>query len=148
MIGALMLRIGSRRGWAAVNRRDLDHFDSLIAEDIVYDVAGEPPLGGHFVGKAAWREANERWMEPLASFRFRVLNEALTRPLALGLTNVVLTEYELIERTRDGRELRTRGIDVSEIRRGKVVAERNYLFDLEAEAALRRPSSEAGPSEL
>jgi ketosteroid isomerase-like protein len=147
MIGALVLRVGSRRGWKAFNHRDLDYFEPYISDDIVYEVAGDPPLGGRFVGKAAWRQANDRWMEPLASFRIRVVNEGLTHPFALGLSNTVLTEYELTERTHDGRELRTRGVDVSEIRRGKVVSERNYLLNLEGEAALRRsPSDSVSPS--
>jgi ketosteroid isomerase-like protein len=144
MIGAILVRIGNRRGWKAVNRRDLEYFEPYVSEGIVYDVAGPPPFGGRFVGKLAWREANQRWMDALASFEFRVIHEALTHPFALGFSNTVLTEYELLETTPDGRTFRTRGIDVSEIRRGKVVAERNYLFDLEAEAAIHRPAPLVG----
>lgn len=140
MIGALLLRLGSARGWRAFNRRDLDYFERYVADDIVYETAGRSPLGGRFVGKAAWREANQRWMDSLASFRFTVRHEGLTHPYALGLTNTVLTEYELMQTTKDGRAFRTRGIDVSEMRRGKIVAERNYLFDLAGSEALLQPA--------
>jgi ketosteroid isomerase-like protein len=141
MIGAMVLRIGNRRGWKAFNRGDLAYFDRYLADDVVYEVAGRPPFGGRFVGKTAWHEANRRWMDSVAAFRIRVVHEGLTHPFALGLTNTVLTEYELIERTPDGRTFRTRGIDVSEIRRGKLVAARNYLFDQEGEAALHAPTT-------
>jgi ketosteroid isomerase-like protein len=144
MIGAILTRIGNRRAWKAMNRRDLDYFDRYVADEVVYDVAGRPPLGGRFVGKAAWRGANQRWMDSLESFKFRVIHEALTNPFALGFTNTILTEYEVIETARDGRTLRMRGIDVSEMKRGKLVAERNYMFDLEAEAGIRQPGSPRG----
>ena len=141
MIGAILTRVGNRRAWKAFNRRDLDYFEPYLADGVVYEVAGRPPIGGRFVGKAAWREANQRWMDSLASFEIRVIHEALTNPFALGFSNTILTEYEAVETTRDGQTLRTRGIDVSKMKRGKLVAERNYTFDLEAEEAIRQPAS-------
>lgn len=138
MIGALVLKLGLGRAWRAFNRRDLDYFDRYIADDIVYEVAGPPPLGGRFVGKKAWREANQRWMDAIPFFKVRVVHEALTNPLALGLTNTVMTEYELIEKTPDGRVLRQRCIDISELRRGRTVRERQYWFDVDGEAAIRK----------
>jgi len=136
MIGALMMRIGSRRGWAAFNRRDLDYLDRYVADEVVYELQGPPPFGGRFIGKAAWRAANRRWMDALGSFRADVRHLALTRPFAFGLTNTVITEYDLVMTSRDGRTTRTLCVDVSEIQRGKLVAERNYTFDLDAAYAV------------
>jgi len=136
VIGAFFMRIGSRRGWAAFNRRDLDYFDRYVADEVVYDVQGPPPFGGRFIGKAAWRAANRRWMDAVGSFRADVRHLALSRPFALGLTNTVITEYDLVMTSRDGTTTRTLCVDVSEIRRGKLVAERNYTFDLDAAVAV------------
>jgi len=139
MIGALLMKLGARRGWDAMNRRDLDYVERYMADDVVIEIPGRPPIGGRFVGRKACREATERWMDSLASFEYRVVHLAVTNPLALGLTNTVLTEFVLVETTLDGRTHRARGIDVSEMKRGKLVAGRTYIFDLEAEEAIRRP---------
>jgi hypothetical protein len=103
MIGAILTRIGVRRGWEAANRRDLDYLDRYVADEAVIEIPGRPPIGGRFVGKAAFREANQRWMDSLASFEYRVINVALTNPFALGLSNTIFTEFELVETTHDGR---------------------------------------------
>ena len=137
MIGAIVMKIGARRAWDAFNRRDLDYLERSMAEDVVVEIPGRPPIGGRFVGRKACREANQRWMDSLASFEWRVIHLAVANPLALGLTNTVLTEFELLETTHDGRSHRGRGVDVSELKRGKLVAGRTYMFDLEAEEAIR-----------
>ncbi len=137
MIGAIVMKMGVRRAWAAANRRDLDYLLRYVADDAVMEVPGRPPVGGRFVGREAWRAWFERWLAGLSTFRFRVIHEALTKPLALGLSNTVLTEFELEATTLDGRTFRGRGVDVSEMVRGKWVADRTYVFDLEAEEAMR-----------
>ena len=124
MIGAILVKIGARRGWDAANRRDLDYLERYMAEDMVMEMPGRRPIGGRFVGRQACREANQRWMDSLASFEYRPIHIAVTNPLALGLTNTVLTEFELLETTHDGRTHRGRGVDVSELKRGKWVAGR------------------------
>jgi hypothetical protein len=63
------------------------------------------------------------------SYHYRVLHAALDRPWALGLTNTVITEFELTETDAAGETRVSRGIDVSEMRNGKLVAERTYRFD-------------------
>ncbi len=137
MFGAIILKMGTGRGWAAVNRRDLEPLLKYVTDESVMEVPGRPPWGGTFVGKAAWRAWFEAWFAGLASFRFRVLHEALTNPFALGFTNTILTEFELEGTTRDGRTFRGRGVDVSEMRGGKYVADRTYVYDLEGEEQLR-----------
>ena len=141
MIGALLLKIGAHRAWEAMNRRDLDYLDRNMAEDVVIEIPGRPPVGGRFVGRAAVREATQRWMDSLASFEYRVIHEAVTNPLAIGLSKTVLTEFELVESTHHGRTHRARGIDVSEVKGGKLVADRTYIFSLEAEEAIRPPAA-------
>ncbi len=137
MVGAIILKLGARRGWAAVNRRDLEPLLKYVTDESELVVPGRPPWGGTFVGRDAWRAWFEAWFAGLASFRFRVLNEALTRPFAIGFTNVVLTEFELEATTRAGLTFRGRGVDVSEMRGGKYVSDRTYAFDLTDEEHAR-----------
>jgi hypothetical protein len=135
MIGALILKLGTGRGWDAVNRRDLDYFERYLADDVILEQPGPPPIGGRNVGRAAWRRAMQAWMDALPSFHYRVLHVALDKPWALGLTNTVISEFEVTETDAQGHTRIARGVDVSEMRRGKLVAERTYMFDPEAEYA-------------
>jgi len=137
VIGAILMKVGARRAWAAANRRDLDYLLRYVADDAVMEVPGRPPVGGRFVGREAWRAGLERWQAGLSSFRYHLIHVALRNPFALGLTNTVFTEFELEETALDGRTVTVRGVDVSEMARGKWVADRTYVFDLEAEEAMR-----------
>ena len=139
MIGALIMKWGTRRGWDAFNRRDLGYFERYFADDVVLEQPGPAPIGGRNVGKAAWRRAMAAWMDAVPSYRYRVLHTALDRPWALGLTNTVITEYELTETDVEGRTRVSRGIDVSEMRRGKLVVERTYRFDPAAKETFLAP---------
>ncbi len=148
MIGALLMKWGTSRGWRAVNRRDLDYFDRYLAADIVLEQPGPPPIGGRNVGRAAWRRAMQAWMNAVPSFHYRILHIAIDPPWALGLTSTVITEFEVTETDAQGRSRVARGIDVSEMRRGKVVAERTYMFDPAAEEAFLGLPAAAKVAEL
>jgi ketosteroid isomerase-like protein len=148
MIGALILKLGAGRGWDALNRGDLDYFERFLAEDVVFEQPGPPPIGGRVVGKAAWRAMMQAWIDAVTSYHYRVLRIALDRPWALGLSNTVVTEFELTATRADGTTRVSRGVDVSEMRRGKLVSERTYMFDPAGEeaflSATPAPGGEAG----
>jgi ketosteroid isomerase-like protein len=131
MIGAIILKMGAKRGWAAINRRDLEPLLKYVTDESVLEVPGRPPWGGRFVGKEAWRAWFDAWYAAVATFEYRVLREALANPYALGFSNTVLTEFEIDATTHDGRTWHGRGIDVSEMRSGKYVVDRTYMFDPE-----------------
>ena len=67
MIGAMILKLGARRGWDALNRGDLDYFERYLAEDVVFEQPGLPPIGGRVVGKAAWRAMMQAWIDAVTS---------------------------------------------------------------------------------
>ena len=148
MIGALITKFGAVRGWEALNRRDLRYFERYLAEDVVCEIPGPPPIGGRFVGKAAWLEAMQRWVDAVPSYHYRLIHVALDRPWALGFTNTVITEFELTETMTDGRSHTGLGIDVTEMKRGKIVAERTYSFDPAAEEALLGPTAGLADTEV
>jgi hypothetical protein len=135
MIGALIMKWGARRGWDAINRRDLGYFERFLAEDVVLEQPGAPPFGGRAVGRAAWRAMMQAWVDAVPAYHYRILHTALDKPWALGLTNTVITEFEVTETNAAGVTRVGWGIDVSEMRRGKLVAERTYMLDPVAEEA-------------
>ena len=135
MIGALILKLGLGRGWDALNRGDLDYFERYLADDVVFEQPGPPPIGGRVVGKAAWRAMMQAWFDAVPTYHYHILHAALAKPWALTLTNTVITEFEVTETNAAGVTRVGRGIDVSEMRRGKIVSERTYMFDPAAEEA-------------
>ena len=90
----------------------------------------------------------QAWMDTLPEFHYRVLHAALDKPWALGLTNTVITEFELSETNAAGETRLTRGIDVSEMRRGKLVAERTYMFDTVGEEDFLHPVGATAPTPM
>jgi len=139
MIGALLMRWGARRGWDAFNRGDLAYFRRYYGSGVVMDAPGTPPIGGRFIGAGEVEAAYQRWTQSLAWFRVTPIHIALSNPWALTLTNTVITEYRLEGKGHDGKTFATTAIDVSEMRRGKLVANRTYVFDLAAMEAVERP---------
>jgi hypothetical protein len=87
------------------------------------------------MGRAAWREMMQAWIDAVPTYHYRILHGDLEKPGALGLTNTVITEFEVTETNAAGVTRVGWGIDVSEMRRGKLVAGRAYMFDPAAEEA-------------
>jgi ketosteroid isomerase-like protein len=132
MIGAILVRIGARYGWSRLRALDAEFFIRQLAEEVVLECPGRTPISGRFVGRHAVAAWYRRYFARLASLDHHLVHTTLDRPYALGLTNTVVTEYEEVATLRDGRTLRGRAIDVTEMRRGKVTASRTYIFDLHA----------------
>ena len=79
---------------------------------MVFEQPGPPPFGGRVVGKAAWREMMQAWIDAVPTYHYRILHAALDKPWALGLTNTVISEFEvtgmsLVVRDPSGEVLQT-----------------------------------------
>ena len=103
----------------AANRRDVDAFAALLADDVVWDMTG-PPDGGRHEGKAAVRAAAEEFFRssPHAHFETEEL-------VALGDRAVEQWVYRWVD--RDGREDHIRGVDVFQVRDGKIASMCAYV---------------------
>jgi ketosteroid isomerase-like protein len=132
MIGAILARMGARHGWSRLRALDVDFFIRQLADDVVLECPGRTRLSGRFVGRHAVADWYRRYFDRLASLDHHLVHLTLDRPYAVGLTNTVVTEYEEVATLSDGRTLRGRAVDVTELRRGKVVASRTYIYDLHA----------------
>lgn len=143
MIGALLMKVGARRGFAAIDRLDIDYLVRLLADDVVAEFPGHNELSWRYVGKQAVADLYRRWLGGMAAVHNVVVHTAVENPLALGLSNTVITELEAEETRADGRTGRGRYVDVSEIRRGKLVASRTYVWDIDAVDAMYGPAQAA-----
>jgi ketosteroid isomerase-like protein len=64
----------------AINRRDLGYFERSLADDVVLEQPGPPPFGGRVVGRAAWREIMQSWVDAVPTYHYRILHTALDNP--------------------------------------------------------------------
>jgi ketosteroid isomerase-like protein len=131
MIGAIVMKLGMRRGVTALNRRDAEYFIRFLADDVVLEFPGHTPLSGRFVGRHAVADWYRRYFETTVRIHDVIVHSAVEHPFALGLSNTIITEFDAEETTARGETSRGRYIDVSEMRRGKLVAERTYPFDMD-----------------
>lgn len=129
MIGALVARAKVRGAYAALNRRDLDAFLALWAEDAVFEFPGEIAASGAFHGKAAIRRWFEEFLAAFPVLVFRLRAVFVARPFALGADNLLAVHWEIDLEHTSGRRNHNHGVTLVTIRRARVVHARDYLFD-------------------
>ncbi len=132
MIGAMLMKAGARQGWTRLQQLDAEHFIRQLADDVVLECPGRTDLSGRFVGRAAVAAWYRRYFARLRALDDHIVHLAVERCYTLGLTNTVVTEYEEVATLTDGTRLQGRAVDVTEVRAGKIVGSRTYIFDLHA----------------
>jgi ketosteroid isomerase-like protein len=132
VIGALLFKIGARRGWTRLEALDADFFIGRLADDVILECPGHTTLSGRFVGRQAVADWYRHYFGRLEALEVHVLRMAVEHQFAVGLSNTIISEYEEVATLQGGRTLRGRAIDVTEIRGGKTTASRTYIFDLHA----------------
>jgi ketosteroid isomerase-like protein len=133
MIGALVVQHLFSTSGRAFEQRDTEALLSSWADDVVFEFGGAGGMSGHFAGKEAVRGWFHRWFERMDSLEMKVRHVGVARPWALGLSNTVLVEFVVDETSHDGVTVHTEGVTVYDVRHGKVVRARNYLFDEHSE---------------
>lgn len=129
MFGALMLRMRFPQFCEAVSRKDVDAACRDIGEDVVFEFPGQSSISGRYDGRPAFRAYWLRLFDRYDTFTMTPKRIALARPYAFGLTNTVLMEWVVDVLANDGLSLRAEGVTVVEIRHGKAVHVRDYIFD-------------------
>lgn len=140
MIGALFMRSGIRRAFAAMSRKDHEAVLRLVHPEVVLEYPGRTPMAGRFLGHDAYEAWLRRWFEHMFAIDFTVRHVTLENPWALGLTNTAIIEWELQQTAHDGRSIGLTGTTVCEFRSGKLVAQRMYETDPAAHEALWQPA--------
>lgn len=133
MVGALLVQREFCAIGAAFERRDADVLLRDWADDAVFEFGGAGGVSGHFEGKEAIRGWFDRWFTRMESLEMTIRRVAVARPWALGLSNTVMVEFVAEETSHDRVTTHTEGVTVYDVRRGRVVRARNYLFDEQSE---------------
>lgn len=130
MIGAVLAKRATRSGFAKLNRKDLDGIMQGWVDDAVFEFPGRTPVSGTFEGKQAIESFFRTWFDKMATIQFSVKRVAVDRIFAMGATNAVIAEWDLVETDREGRTYHESGVTVTQVRGGKSIRAREYIFDL------------------
>lgn len=129
MVGAMLIKWGTRRHFALMNRKDVAALMRDWAGDGVFEFPGHTPVSGRHAGKRAIAAFYQQVFDQMAVIRFRVKRVAVTRPFAWGLTNTALCEWVVDVTSYDGITNHAGGVTVIDIRHGRALAARDYIFD-------------------
>jgi len=132
MIGAIIAKRMARSGFDALNRHDLDKSMAGWAEDATWTFPGNIPLSGETKGKKAIEAAFAKWMERFPKIDFTVKEVFVSNIFALGATNNIAAEWDIVETDREGKEFHNSGVTIIRVKGGKVVAIKEYIFDADA----------------
>jgi len=128
MIGALVAKSKVRGGFAAIERRDLDGFVAIFADDAVVNY----PTKGDIKGTAAIREFFGHFMETFPKFKGVVRDVGVQNLFDMVGTNVVFTHFEIWTTNRKGVTFHQEGMQLIRITRGKLTLLHYVFFNMES----------------
>jgi ketosteroid isomerase-like protein len=141
MIGAIMAKRMARSSFDLINRREITKLRAGYAENVTWNFPGNTPISGEMKGKKAVEAAFAKMCEQFPKMQFTVKDVFVSNISALGGTNNIAVEYEVIK-IPDGEESRIRGVSIIRVKGGKVVEQREYIFNIDVEnEAWRRVST-------
>jgi len=127
MIGAMIAKRMTRSAFDAINRHDLAKSMAGVAEDATWIFPGNIPISGETKGKKAMEAAFVKWMERFPKINFVVKEVFVSNIFALGATNNIAAEWDIVETDHEGKEFRNSGVTIIRIKGGKLVSMRDYL---------------------
>lgn len=119
MVGALLMKRAVAKGYAAVDRQDLDAIADQFHEDAVFEFPGQTMMSGRYEGRPAIRAWFERWFAAMPETRFALRHVSVVNPFAVTASNVVHAEWDLDEVDREGHRYHITGVTTWVVERGK-----------------------------
>ena len=128
MIGAVMAKKVARSIFDSISRRDLEKVTAILAEDATWTFPGNVPISGETKGKKAFKAALANWVNHFPKINFTVKEVFVSNIFAIGATNNIAIEWEIVMTNLKGKEFRNSGVSIMRVKGGKAVAEKEYLF--------------------
>jgi ketosteroid isomerase-like protein len=129
VLGAWLAIRGVRRTYDCLNRRDVGSFLRAWADDAVFEFPGDVAASGRFQGTAELRGWFERFLATFPGLHFTIEQVAVARPWTLGAANEVTALWTIDLENRAGVRGRNQGVTAIVLRRAKVVAAKDFIFD-------------------
>ena len=129
MIGAIIAKRMTRSAFDTLNRHDLAKSIAGFAEDATWTFPGNTPISGEMKGKEAIEAAFTKWMERFPKINFTVKDVFVSNIFALGATNNITAEWDVVETDQEGKEFYNSGVTTIRVKGGKVVSMCDYIFN-------------------
>jgi ketosteroid isomerase-like protein len=139
MLGAVLAKRAVARGFAAIDRRDLDTILGMSHEDSIFEFPGRTVMGGRFQGREEIGAWYQRWFDRMPQIHFTLRHVSVDRIFALGATNAVHVEWDLDETDREGHAYHLTGVTAMEVEGGKVRRSKEYVFEQDLLASIWPP---------
>jgi uncharacterized protein (TIGR02246 family) len=132
MIGAMIATKATRTAFEALNNRDFEAFLASWVDDATFIYPGNLSVSGEFQGKPAIEAWFRRFLEQYPQVRFMLRSVAVQNIFDLTGTNVVMAEWDFDATNREGTSIKNSGVTVIDVRRGRGVRVKDYIFDHDA----------------
>jgi len=129
MIGAFIAKMKIRSAFEALNQRDFPAFSAAWRDDCVFIYPGDIEVSGKFEGRAAIEKWFKNFLAQFPKINFTVKNICVDNVLDFVGTNVVAAHWDIDLTNRDGKIFQNSGITVIEIKFGKALYVKDFLFD-------------------
>jgi len=127
MIGAVIAKRMTRSAFDTLNRHDLAKSMAGWAEDATWIFPSNVPISGEAKGRKAIEAGFAKWMERFPKINFTVKEVFVSNIFALGATNNIAAEWDVVETDREGKEFHNSGVTIIRVKGGKVVSMRDYI---------------------
>ena len=131
MIGTIIAKSKIRSGFSSLNNHDIDRFIADWREDATFIYPGNMSVSGEIKGKKAIKEWFTKFMEQFPQVQFTLKHICVQNIFDMTGTNHVAVEWDVNLKNRDGLEIQNSGVTTINLRMGKAVLIRDYMFDME-----------------
>lgn len=119
MIGAIIMKRLAGSGFDVLNRHDLAKLMAAYAKDSTFTFPGNTSMSGETKGKKAIKAWFAKVMEQLPEIDFTVKEVYFSNIFALGTTNNIAVEWDVIKTDREGKKFHNSGVTTTRIKGGK-----------------------------
>lgn len=131
MIGTFIARSKIRSGFNSLNQHDMDTFLAAWADDATFIYPGNLSVSGEIKGKKAIEEWFRKFMEQFPQVNFTLKHICLQNIFDMVGTNHVAVHWDTKLTNRDGKEFQNSGVTTINLKKGKAVLVRDYIYDIE-----------------
>lgn len=131
MIGTLIAKSKIRSGFNSLSNHDIDKFVADWRDDATFIYPGNISVGGEIKGKKAIKEWFTKWLEQFPQVQFTLKHICVQNIFDMTGTNHVAVEWDVNLKNRDGKEIQNSGVTTINLKMGKAILIRDYMFDME-----------------
>ena len=129
MIGSIIAKKLACSGFNALSRHDLPKLMKSWAEDCTLTYPGDFSMSGETRGKKAVEAWMAKMIKQFPKIEFNVKEVFISNIFALGASNNLAIEWDIVKTDCEGREFHNSGVTIVKVKRGKVVSARDYYFN-------------------